>query len=66
MLDRYLKNKGIHHADGLTRLSIIGNTGMGGLEYYPNHEMKENYDFDLDKYQEEANKILNKEETNID
>ena len=28
--------------------------------------MKENYDFDLDKYQEEANKILNKEEANID
>lgn len=28
LLDRYLKNKGIHHADGLTRLSIIGNTGM--------------------------------------
>lgn len=66
LLDRYLKNKGINHADGLTRLSIIGNTGMGGLEYYPNHEMKEKYDFDLDKYQEEANKILNKEETNID
>ena len=30
---------------------------MGGLEYYPNHEMKEKYDLDLDKYQEEANKI---------
>ena len=66
LLDRYLHAKGLKNVDGLTRLSIIGNTGMGGLEYYPNHEMKEKIDFDLDKYQEEANKILNKEENNID
>lgn len=66
LFDRYLKNKGINHSDGLMRLSIIGNSGMGGLEYYPNYEIKEKYDFDLDKYQEEANKILNKEDTNID
>ena len=66
LLDRYLKKEGIIHADGLTRLSIIGNTGMGALEYLPNYEMKEKFEFDLDRYQEEANKILNKEDSNID
>lgn len=66
LLDRYLKNKGINAFDGLIRLSIIGDTGMGALEYYPNYEMKDKMEFDLDKYQAAANKILNKEETNID
>lgn len=66
LLDRYLKKNGINHTNGLTRLSIIGSTGMGALEYKPNNEMKDNFNFNLDRYQEEANKILNKEDSDID
>ena len=66
LLDRYLKKEGIVYNDGLTRLSIIGDIGMGALEYSPNVEMKEQFDFNLDSYQEEANKILNNENSNVD
>ncbi len=59
LLDRYLKKQGIDNFDGLVRLSLIGKNGMGGLEYQPNYEMKETFAFDLDKYQNEANNILN-------
>lgn len=66
LLDKYMKSKGLNYSDGLTRLSIIGNSGMGALEYYPNYKTNDNFNFNLDKYQAEANKILNKEESNID
>lgn len=66
LLDRFLSKEGIDKKDGLVRLSVIGSNGMGALEYRPNYLLKETLDFDLDKYQEEANKILNKEEANID
>lgn len=66
LLDKYLKSKGIDHTDGLNRLSIVGKSGMGALEYYPNNEIIEQIDFDLDKYQIEANKVLNKENSDVD
>lgn len=66
LLSRYLKRQGISKIDGLTRLSLIGNSGMGALEYEPNHEMKVSLPFDLDKYQEEANNILNHQDEDID
>lgn len=58
LLDRYLKKNGIENNNGLYRLSLIGNLGMGALEYSPS--IKDNYslDFNLDKFQEEANNIL--------
>ncbi len=61
LLDRYLKNK-ISANDGLLRLSIIGKSGMGALEYLPNYEELENEEFDIDFYQEQANKILNSDD----
>ena len=64
--DRFIRKQGIKDVDLLTKLSIVGSSGMGALEYKPNNEMKDKLQFDLDKYQEEANKILNQEEANID
>lgn len=66
LLDRYIKKEGIKEADGLIRLSIIGTSGMGALEYYPIQEFKDDSEFDIDKYQTEANKILNQEESDLD
>ncbi len=66
LLDRYLKKQGISEIDGLIRLSLIGRSGMGALEYEPNHEMKEDLSFDLDKYQDEANNILNHQDEDIE
>ena len=66
LLNRYLRNAGINAADGLLRLSIIGSSGMGALEYLPNNEIKEQLEFNLDKFQDEADKILNKEEADFD
>ena len=59
LIDRYLKKQGITECDGLLRLSLIGKNGMGALEYKPNHEMVKTMPFDMDKYQEDANNILN-------
>ncbi len=66
IIDRFLKKENIIENDGLVRLSIIGKSGMGALEYMPNYELKKDIVFDLDLYQEEADKILNKKDTNID
>ncbi len=63
LLDRYLKKEGINSVDGLVRLSLIGKNGMGALEYEPNQVMKESFVFDLDKYQEGANEILNNQDS---
>ena len=66
LLDRYLKKNSIDSSNGLIRLSIIGKNGMGALEYSPNTSLIDNFEFDLDEFQEEANHILNKQESNID
>lgn len=43
LVDRLLKKKGIDPAgvDSLTRLAIVGSSGMGALQYYPEREWKE-------------------------
>ena len=66
ILDRYLKKENIDGSNGLTRLSIIGKSGMGALEYMPNYMDLKNDFIDFDKYQEEANKILNNSAADVD
>lgn len=60
LMDRFLKKRNISDYDGLYRLSLIGKSGMGALEYVPEKE-KVNDDilFDLDVFQLESNNILN-------
>ena len=66
LLDKYMKQHNISPENGLTKLSIVGKTGMGALEYYPNIEMIEQMNFDLNEYQLEVDKIFNKENADID
>ncbi len=67
LLDRYLRRKGIK-ADSLSsldRLSYVGSSGMGLLEYVPDFSEEpnnENIDFDL--IQKECNDLLDSKEVN--
>jgi len=61
ILDRYLRTKGIEPArlSVLQRLALVGTTGRGALEYYPDKSVSEENAFlDFDKLAEEAEKIL--------
>ena len=51
LIDRFLKKNNINNNDGLIRLSIIGKSGMGALEYIPNYKIDESFDFDIDSFQ---------------
>lgn len=59
LLDRYLFSKGIMNYDGLYRLACVGTNGMGALEYIPDFSYVSNEVFDYDKFQKQANEILN-------
>jgi serine/threonine-protein kinase HipA len=62
LLDRYLTEKGInpHQINVLQRLSLIGNSGRGALEYRPAETQDwENSATDLHKLATDAEKILN-------
>jgi serine/threonine-protein kinase HipA len=65
ILDRYLKSKGFN-PDKLTvlqRLSLVGKTGRGALEYFPDKSMATTEDFvDLDKLSAETERLLDTEE----
>ena len=61
ILDRYLRTKGIEPArlSVLQRLALVGTTGRGALEYYPDKSVSEESSFlDFDRLAEEAEKIL--------
>ena len=67
LLDNYLKQKGINLNDlnCLDRLSYVGSSGMGLLEYKPDlssHKEIENINFD--EIQEECNKLLESKKVN--
>ena len=62
LLDRYLTEKGInpYHLSALQRLSLIGTSGRGALEYFPNNNFIDNNNFvELNKLASEVEKILN-------
>lgn len=66
LVDRMLRKQGEkpEEIDPVTRLSIIGNSGMGGLEYRPVYNMKGGAPSgDLDRIAEECRKILQSEES---
>ncbi len=67
LLDRYLRRKGINinSLTSLDRLSYVGFSGMGILEYVPDYSEEtnnENIDFDL--IQKECNDLLDSKEVN--
>lgn len=65
VLDRYLKEKGInpYQLTILQRLSLIGSSGRGALEYIPDNSVIENSDYlELNKIAKDAESLLNSEE----
>ena len=66
LVDRMLRRQGKNpeEINPITRLSIVGSSGMGGLEYRPVYGMKGGTPTaDLDLVAEECRKILRSEET---
>ena len=66
LVDRMLHRQGERpeEIDAITRLSIVGTSGMGGLEYRPAHRMKGGIpSSDLDHMAEECRKILDSGES---
>lgn len=66
LVDRMLRRLGERpeEIDALTRLAIVGNSGMGALEYRPVYSIKEGApSADLDRIAEECKKILESEKT---
>lgn len=64
ILNRYLQEKGIdpYKLNALERLSLIGSTGRGALEYYPDKSVTPSKSFlDFNKLASEAEKILTNE-----
>lgn len=65
LLDRYLQEKGIdpYKLNILERLSLIGSTGRGALEYRPDKSVTTDDEFlDFDRLSKEAEKILESKE----
>ena len=66
LLDRYLQEKGIdpYKLSILERLSLIGSTGRGALEYRPDKSIITNDEFiEFDRLAKEAEKILESKES---
>ena len=66
LLDRYLQEKGInpYKLNVLDRMSLIGSTGRGALEYRPDKSVVANGEFlDFDFLAKEAEKILESKES---
>ncbi len=65
VLDRYLQKKGINPRSLtiLDRLSLVGSTGRGALEFRPDNSVTDDKDFaDFEQLALEAEKILSSEE----
>ncbi len=65
VLDRYLQKKGINQRSLtiLDRLSLVGSTGRGALEFRPDNSVTDDKDFaDFEQLALEAEKILSSEE----
>ena len=66
ILDRYLQEKGIdpYKLNILERLSLIGTTGRGALEYRPDKSVAADNEFlDFDRLAKEAEKVLESKES---
>lgn len=65
LLDRYLRQKGIdiNSLSSLERLSYVGSSGMGILEYVPDYHERQNCEkVDFDLIQKECNDLLSSKE----
>ncbi|WP_455638469.1 type II toxin-antitoxin system HipA family toxin [Parabacteroides sp.] len=65
VLDRYLQKKGINPRSLtlLDRLSLVGSTGRGALEFLPDHSVTDDNEYaDLERLSLEAEQILSNEE----
>ena len=65
LLDRYLRQKGIdiNSLSSLERLSYVGSSGMGILEYVPDYHERQNCEkVDFDLIQKEFNDLLSSKE----
>lgn len=64
LMTRKLAKEGINYEklDPLTKLSLIGKSGLGAFEYEPSQAMKEESSYDLDYLAEEARLVLETEE----
>ena len=65
ILDRYLSQKGInpHNLTLLDRLALVGSSGRGALEFYPDKSILSSQEYiDFEKLALEADKILNSDE----
>ena len=68
LLDRFLNAQKINPSglSALDRLSLVGSSGMGALEYKPNNSFKSTAETpDLDFLASEAEKILNQKDTGV-
>ena len=66
LVDRMLRREGKRpeKVDSLSRLSIVGSSGMGALEYRPVYRRKDTKEiYDLDRLAGECKKILESEES---
>lgn len=69
LLDRFLQEKGInpYRLTVLQRLSLIGSTGRGALEYHPDKSIAADDEYiNFDRLAAEAEKILNSRESEGD
>ena len=70
LVDRMLLTRGISPAEvsPVQRLGIVGSTGMGALEYYPElMQLDEKERMDFDQMSQECSKILNEQKSeNLD
>ena len=67
LLDRYLRRKGIdlNNLSTLDRLSYVGSSGMGLLEYIPDlSEESKTANIDFDEIQQECNALLDSKKVN--
>ncbi len=68
LLKRMLSSKGVNpdKVSPLTKLSIVGDNGLGGLKFEPTQDsISQDVAFDIEKYAIEATKILN-EQSDVD
>ncbi|MDR1652542.1 MAG: type II toxin-antitoxin system HipA family toxin [Prevotellaceae bacterium] len=64
LLDRFLREQGIdvQKLTVLQRLALVGTSGRGALEFFPDKSITQNTDFvDFDKFAAETHKILENE-----
>ncbi len=68
LMARMLQKQGIDYAtlSPLTKLTLVGNNGLGGLVYEPSQAEKQEFDVELDRLAKEAEELFNDGTTSED